>query len=99
MKKFFYVLIAFSVLIILPSCKGPAGKKASEKAFKLVEEYVGKFFNKAKKLEIHKYGDDVLRQIEFVEVTCESCNGKGDTWFGTCDDCGGDGVVYTIRHK
>lgn len=48
---------------------------------------------------MHKYGDDVLRQIEFVEVTCEACDGEGETWLGTCDDCGGDGVVYTIRHK
>ena len=99
MKKLFYVLIALFVIIMLSSCKGSAGKKASEKAFKLVEEYGGKFFNKAKKLEMHKYGDNVLRQIEFVEVTCEGCDGEGETWLGTCDDCGGDGVVYTIRHK
>lgn len=99
MKKVFYVLIALFVIIMFPSCKGPAGKKASEKAFKLVEEYGGKFFNKTKKLEIHKYGDDVLRQIEFVEVTCEACEGEGKTWLGICDDCGGDGVVYTLKHK
>ena len=33
------------------------------------------------------------------EVTCEACDGEGETWLGTCDDCGGDRVVYTIRHK
>lgn len=100
MKKLLYIFIAISVLVMLPSCRGAAGKKASKKAVQLVEEYGGKFFNKAKKLEINKYGDDVLRQVEFVEVTCDDCKGKGKTWIGTtCDKCGGDGVVYSIKLK
>lgn len=99
MKKLLYILIAILVIVILPSCRGAAGKKAGEKAFKLVEEYSGKFFKKAKKLEIQKYGDDVISQIEFVEVTCETCKGRGKTWLGSCDECGGDGVVYTIKMK
>lgn len=99
MKKLLYIFFAILVLVMLPSCRGAAGKKAGEKAFKLVEEYGGKFFKKAKKLEIQNYGDDVLNHIEFVEVTCETCKGKGKTRLGLCDDCGGDGVVYTIKRK
>lgn len=51
MKKLFYVLIALFVIIMLSSCKGSAGKKASEKAFKLVEEYGGKFSIRQKNLK------------------------------------------------
>lgn len=100
MKKLLYMLIAIMVIVMLPSCRGAAGKKASKKAVQLVEEYGGKFFNKAKKLEINKYGDDVLRLVEFVEVPCDDCKGKGGTWLGTtCEKCGGDGIVYTIKFK
>lgn len=84
---------------MLPSCRGAAGKKAGEKAFKLVEEYGGKFFNKAKKIEISNYGDDVLRHLEFVEVSCEKCNGNGETWLGKCEDCDGEGKVWTINYR
>lgn len=99
MKKFFYVLIAFLVLVILPSCKGSAGKKASEKALKLVEEYGSKFIKGAKKAEFHKYGDDVLRHITFVERTCSECNGSGEALFGDCSECDGSGVVYKIEYR
>lgn len=99
MKKFFYVIIALFVIIALPSCRGAAGKKAGEKALKLVEEYGGKFIKGAKKAEIHKYGDDVLKHITFVEYTCSECNGSGEALFGDCSECDGSGVVYKIEYR
>lgn len=84
----------------MTSCRGNSAKKAVDIAVNIVNKYSGRVFNNSeKKALMLRYGDDVIRHINFKKVSCSECGGDGETWSGTCDACSGDGYVYKIKSK
>lgn len=96
-KKLLFVAIAVLFTLLLPSCKN--GRQAKQ-MLNIVKEYSGKAVKASEKSKIVvRYGDDVARNIEFVQVQCDVCYGSGKYHGYLCENCDGDGYVYQIRAK
>lgn len=97
MKKNIYVeLIMLIAAVSLSSCRGGSAKKAID----IVKKYSGKVFKSSEKKSLmFRYGDDVVRHLNFQKVSCSDCGGDGETWSGTCGTCSGDGYVCKIQSK
>lgn len=99
MKKLFKLTVMlFLAIITFSSCRN-AGQ--AKKAIEIAKKISGTTVKASKKSSyVLRYGDDVVRHIEFVSVTCTGCNGNGtDSWGDTCEECEGDGYVYEIKTK
>ena len=95
MKIFF--LLSF-VILVFGSCRNASQAK---KAIEIARNLAGKTVKASKKSTyVFQYGDDVIKHIDFVTVSCTACNGNGiDSWGDTCEECEGDGYVYKIQTK
>ena len=94
MDKLTKMLFLLSLtIVVLCSCRNAnQAKKAIESAKKLSGQTV-----KASKKGTYvlRYGDDVARHIEFVSVSCATCDGNGtNNWGEDSEECEGAGVVY-----
>lgn len=92
-----FVMLAI-VLFGFGACRNG---KAAQEALQVVKKYSGKVFKSAEKENFGlRYGDNVIRNIDFIKVTCSACDGaQVDDWGNTCEECDGDGYVYKIQTK
>ena len=95
MKLFFLLSIT---IVMLGSCRNA---NQAKKAIEIVKKLSGKTVKASKKSTyVLRYGDDVIKHIEFVTVSCSACKGNGiDSWGDPCEECEGDGYVYKIQTK
>ena len=99
MKNIIKILVMLSIILLgMESCRNG---KAAQEAMQIVKKYSGKMFKSAEKEGFYlRYGDDVIRNIEFIKIECIACDGSGtDSWGDICEKCDGDGYVYEIQTK
>ena len=99
MKKIYRLSLFLAItLIAFGSCRNASQAK---KAIEIAKKLSGNTVKASKKgTYVLQYGDDVARHIEFVSVSCNTCDGNGtDNWGDTCEECDGDGYVYKIQTK
>lgn len=97
MKKILLFAIVVMCTLSLSSCKN--GRQVKQ-VVNLVKKYSGKAVKSSEKARIvTRYGDDVIRNIEFVQVQCDVCYGTGEYQGYICENCDGNGYVYQIQAK
>lgn len=82
MKKLFRLTVMLSLAFILfGSCRNA---NQAKKAIEIAKKLSCKTVKASKKgTYVLQYGDDVARHIEFVSVSCNTCDGNGtDNWRG-----------------
>lgn len=91
-------LLLSVTIVVFESCRNA---NQAKKAIDIAKKLSGKTVKASKKSTyVLQYGDDVIRHVEFVTVSCTACDGKGiDSWGDTCEKCDGEGYVYKIQAK
>ena len=86
------------LMALIPSCRNA---KQAKTGYEIAKKLSGKVIKSSEKAKyVSRYGDDVVRRIEFVEIDCPVCNGTGyDTWGYVCEECAGDGHKTRIQMK
>ena len=76
MKILFKLSLTLAITIIaFSSCRNA---NQAKKAIEIAKKLSGKTVKASKKGTIvFRYGDDVARHIEFVSVSCNTCDGNG----------------------
>ena len=95
------IKITVMLAIVLMGFGACRNGKAAQEALQVVKKYSGKMFKSAEKENFYiRYSDDVIRNIEFVKVTCSACGGaQVDDWGNACEECDGTGYVYKLKTK
>lgn len=98
MRIILFLFLLSVTMILCGSCRNASQAK---KSIEIAKKLSGKIVKASKKSTYAlQYSDDVVRHIEFVKVSCATCDGNGtDDWGDPCKECDGEGYVYKIKTK